>query len=129
MSCSTTTYCADEKCLNVLYTKHKPSPQRFLESDNKIKAIKQYKKVITDIAKEALNHVAEIREEFKKANDVRKKHLENIAMVVRAHQKQNIIIDKFLGDVEQFVCRFKEELDKIQELFGHIVKKLPRSVL
>lgn len=123
------TYEADEKCLNVLFTKHKPSGQRDIQSDYKIRAIKQYKEVIADVARETLNHVAEIRDEFKRANDVRRRHLEDIAMVVKAHQKENVIIDKFLGDVERFVCRFKAELDKMQELFGNIIKKLPNSTL
>lgn len=123
------TYEADEKCLNVLFTKHKPSGQRNVRPDFKIKVIRQYREVIADVARETLNHVAEIRDEFKKANDVRKRHLEDIAMVVKAHQKENVIIDKFLGDVERFVSRFKAELDKMQELFGNIIKKLPNTKL
>lgn len=56
--------------------------------------------------------------------------IQNIAKAVQmANHRENQVTEKFLQDIEILVTRFKTELDKMRELFGNILKKLPQLQL
>lgn len=60
----------------------------------------------------------------------KEKKLVSIAQAVRmANQRENIVTDRFIEDVESMVNSFKSELEKMQELFGSLMKKLPKVQL
>ena len=85
--------------------------------------------VVTNIIPEQPmeNEVDIICAKLEKARLQKEKKIVSIVNAVRiANQQENLVTDKFIEDVETMVTCFKSELDKMQELFGRIIKKWPR---
>ncbi|KAF9819269.1 hypothetical protein SFRURICE_014230 [Spodoptera frugiperda] len=87
-----------------------------------------YKKKAVEVARDTMKKkYAVLRAELDRTREVKHKKIMTIVNEVKtAHERQDKMTEKFLGDVESLVSRFKVELDKMQELFARILKKLPQ---
>ncbi|PZC79483.1 hypothetical protein B5X24_HaOG216263 [Helicoverpa armigera] len=121
---------SDGKILKVVFDNRKSSILDQLRLEKKMREERQlYRKRQMELANEALRQdIAVIYAEFDIVKDHKQKKIVNIAKEVKkANRRENVITEKFIGDVESMVVHFKEQLDKMQELFGSIMRKLPQE--
>lgn len=116
---------SDAKILSVVFESKNFIVKTNYPRESKLES--PFKRLAAEITKNTLRKkIAVIYAEFDKATAQKSEKIAHIVDAVRkANRQESLITEKFVGDVESMVARFKIELDKMQELFGNIIKNLP----